>query len=275
MSLVRLLFDPREHRRRSRLYRMYGTYKNYPPQHALLNVGFMTILRRTSCFILIWTCSAVLTEPRNYHFQIVPASKQNPNKNKNAVCLAAMLCLENDTCEAAWQVSPSSQRRENGLPHGSQTLRVSRDKIFKGSLTRSQSQRPQCQRFSKVSKSQGFRVRGDPGSIVRFKVLGGHPKQMVPKFLIQGFRAQRVKGFQDRWGYIFNTSPGHKGNHMQSICAHLCTAVHMPVPSDYRTARCALAFFFFFEIQGNLSYQRMLLYSAPVYPRVLAISRPI
>ena len=40
-------------------------------------------------------------------------------------------------------------------------------------------------------------VRGDPVSIVRFKVLGGHPKWMVSKFLIQGFRAQRVKGFQD------------------------------------------------------------------------------
>ena len=46
MSLVRLLFNPREHRQRGRLYRMYGTYKNYPPQHALLNVAFMTILRK-------------------------------------------------------------------------------------------------------------------------------------------------------------------------------------------------------------------------------------
>ena len=85
MSIVRLLSNPREHRQRSRLYKLYGTWKNYPPQHALLNVGFMTILRRTDCFILIWACSAVLTEPHNCHFQIVPASKQNPNKNKNVV----------------------------------------------------------------------------------------------------------------------------------------------------------------------------------------------
>ena len=75
MSIVRLLSNPREHRQRGHFYRMYGTWKNYPPQHALLNVGFMTILRRTDCFILIWTCSTVLTEPRNCHFQIVPASK--------------------------------------------------------------------------------------------------------------------------------------------------------------------------------------------------------
>ena len=80
MSIVRLLSNPREHRQRGRLYRMHGTYKNYPPWHALLNVGFMTILRRTDCFILMLACSAVLTEPRNCHFQIVPASKQNPNK---------------------------------------------------------------------------------------------------------------------------------------------------------------------------------------------------
>ena len=32
---------------------------------------------------------------------------------------------------------------------------------------------------------------------------------------------------------------------------------------------------FFFEIWGTLSYQRMLLHSAPVYLRVLVISRPI
>ena len=85
LSLVRLLFDPRKPRRRGRLYRIHGTYKNYPPQHALLNVGFMTILRRKGCFILIWTFSVVLTEPHNCHFQIVPASKQNPHKNRNVV----------------------------------------------------------------------------------------------------------------------------------------------------------------------------------------------
>ena len=54
MSLVRLHSDPQEHGWRDRFYRMYGTYKNYPPWHALLNVGFMTILRKTDCFILIW-----------------------------------------------------------------------------------------------------------------------------------------------------------------------------------------------------------------------------
>ncbi len=107
MSLVRLPSNPREHRQRGRLYRMYGTCKNYPPQHALLNVGFMTILRRTDCFILIWTCRAVLTEHRNCHFQIVPASKRNPHKNKNVVCLAAMLCLETMPVELRGRSHPA------------------------------------------------------------------------------------------------------------------------------------------------------------------------
>ena len=78
MSLVRLHSDPRERGWMDRLYRMYGTYKNYPPWHALLNVGFMTILRRTDCFILIWTCRAVLTEHRNCHFQNCPSFKTKP-----------------------------------------------------------------------------------------------------------------------------------------------------------------------------------------------------
>ena len=82
MSLVRLLSSPREHRQRGRLYRMYGTCKNYPPRHALLNVGSMTVLRWADCFILIWTCSAVLPDHRNCHFHNYPSFKRNPHKNK-------------------------------------------------------------------------------------------------------------------------------------------------------------------------------------------------
>ena len=97
ISIVRLLSNPREHRQRSRLYNMYGTCKNYPPQHALLDVGFMTILRRTDYFILKWTCSAVLAVHRNCHFQIVPASKRNPHKQERSFillqCCASKRCL--------------------------------------------------------------------------------------------------------------------------------------------------------------------------------------
>ena len=98
MSLVRLPSNPREHRQRGRLYRMYGTCKNYPHQHALLNVGFMTILRRTDCFILIWTCRAVLTEHRNCHFQNCPSFKTKPAQKQEGSfvllpCCASKRCL--------------------------------------------------------------------------------------------------------------------------------------------------------------------------------------
>ena len=102
MSIVRLLSNPREHRQRGRLYRMYGTCKNYPPQHALLNVGFMTILRRTDCFILIWACIAVLADHRNCHFQNCPSFKTKPAKNKNVVLSCCHVVPRNDACEAVW-----------------------------------------------------------------------------------------------------------------------------------------------------------------------------
>jgi len=98
MSLVRLLFNPREHRQRGRLYRMYGTCKNYPPQHALLNVGFMTILRRTDCFILIWTCSPVLPDHRNCHFQNCLQLQNVTHKNKNVVLFCCHVVPRNDVC---------------------------------------------------------------------------------------------------------------------------------------------------------------------------------
>ena len=94
MSLVRLLFDPREHGRRGRLYRMYGTYNNYPPWRALLNVCLMIILRRTDCFILIWACSAVLTEPYNCHFSNCRSFRTKPEQNRNVNLSCAMLFLE-------------------------------------------------------------------------------------------------------------------------------------------------------------------------------------
>ena len=98
MSLVRLLFNPREHHQRGRLYMMHGTCKNYPPQHALLNVGFMTILRRTDCFILIWTCSAVLTDHRQLSFSKLSWLQNETHKNKNVVLSCYHVVPENDVC---------------------------------------------------------------------------------------------------------------------------------------------------------------------------------
>ena len=102
MSIVRLLSNPREHRQRSRLYKMYGTCKNYPPQHALLNVGFMTILKRTDRFVLIWACIAVLADHRQLSFSNCLLLQNETHKNKNVVLFCCHVVLRNDVCWAAW-----------------------------------------------------------------------------------------------------------------------------------------------------------------------------
>ena len=249
MSLMRLCDEHPQSRSEGHLYELKDTLKNYPTCFALLNVGFTVILRRAGWYVLIWARTAVPANLQLSSFQTSQLLEQNL-KNYFSVIVLCQCCSRNDASEAVWQVSPSSQRRENGLPCGSRILLVSRDKRVNMSLTRSRCQRSKCRRFLKSLQVLGLQGSRDPGSIVRFKVLGGHLKWMVSKFLVQCSGLLRVKGFQDMQGYIFNISPGHKGKHMQSI-------------------------FFFFEIQGHRSYQRMLLYSAPVYPRVLAISRPI
>ena len=149
ISIVRLLFDPREHRRQGRLYRTYGTYKNYPPQHAVKCAFYdhPSWGGRIVCFVLIWACSAVLTEPHNCHFQIVPASKQNSNKNKNAV-LSCFHVVPRKRCLWSCMVGLTQLI----TPREWSTIRittmwVSRDKRVTWSLTRSWSQGSQCQRF--------------------------------------------------------------------------------------------------------------------------------
>ena len=67
---------------RDHLYGTQGTWINCSTCFPLLNVGFMAILRRTDCFILIWTCIAVLAVPHHWHFQNCPGSKMKPTKNK-------------------------------------------------------------------------------------------------------------------------------------------------------------------------------------------------
>ena len=52
---------------------------------------------------------------------------------------------------------------------------------------------------------------GDPGLIMRSKVFRRSLKvDDFQNLIIQGFRASRVIGFQDMWGYISNVSPGHR-----------------------------------------------------------------
>ena len=80
LSPMRPRYAQRQSDRRDHLYETEGTWINCPTCCPLLNVGFMTILRRTDCFILKWTCNAVLAVSRFCHFQNCPGSKMKPTK---------------------------------------------------------------------------------------------------------------------------------------------------------------------------------------------------
>ena len=62
---------------RDHLYVTKGAWINYPTSCALLDVGFIFILRRTDIFILIWACTAVLPYATTVIFQIIQALNQN------------------------------------------------------------------------------------------------------------------------------------------------------------------------------------------------------
>ena len=98
LSPMRPWYAHRQGDRRDHLYGTEGTWINCPTCFPLLNVGFMTILRRTDCFILIWTCRAVLTEHRNCHFQNCPSFKTKPAQKQERSfvllpCCASKRCL--------------------------------------------------------------------------------------------------------------------------------------------------------------------------------------
>ena len=96
-------YAQRQRDRPDQIYGTKGAWKNSPTCYALLNGGFMAILRRTDYFILIWTCNAVLAVSRYCHFQNCPGSKMKPTKNKDVVLfLLPWTCTRNDVCWAAW-----------------------------------------------------------------------------------------------------------------------------------------------------------------------------
>ena len=94
LSPMRPWYEHRQGDQRNHLYGTEGTWINCPTCFPLLNVGFMTILRRTDCFILIWTCNAVLAVSRDCHFSKLSPIQNKTHKNKNVVCFTAMLFFE-------------------------------------------------------------------------------------------------------------------------------------------------------------------------------------
>ena len=53
--------------------------------YALLNVGFMAILRKEHIYILIWACNPALLNSRTVIFQNCSSSKTKPTQNENVV----------------------------------------------------------------------------------------------------------------------------------------------------------------------------------------------
>ena len=113
----------RQSDRKDQLYETKGAWKNSPTCYALLNGGFMAILRRTDCFILIWTCNAVLAVSHHCHFsKLPPIQKQNPQKNKNVVCFTAMLSSNDAPKRCLWSCMVGliqiQRPCDSGLPKG-------------------------------------------------------------------------------------------------------------------------------------------------------------
>ena len=96
LSPMRAWYVRRQGHRRHRFYGTEGKWINCLTCFPLLNVGFLTILKRTDCFVLIWACIAVLAVHHNCHFQnCLPLQKRNPQKRK---CSYVLPCCSSKRC---------------------------------------------------------------------------------------------------------------------------------------------------------------------------------
>ena len=74
---LELRCEGRQHERRDCYCTTKVKCKIYQTCCALLDVGFVFILKRTDIFILIWACTAVLLNSTTVIFQIIQAFKKN------------------------------------------------------------------------------------------------------------------------------------------------------------------------------------------------------
>ena len=73
---MELRYKGRQHERGDCLHTTKVKCKIYQTCCALLDVGFVFILKRTDIFILIWACTAVLLNSTTVIFQIIQAFKK-------------------------------------------------------------------------------------------------------------------------------------------------------------------------------------------------------
>ena len=140
MSLMRLRGEHRQHGRTGHLYETKGTWKNSPTCCALLNVGFMIVLRRAGWYVLIWARRAVPTNLQLSSFQTSQLLEQNL-KNYFSVLVLCQCCSRNDAVKLYGRSHPAPNLYEGDLLSGSWTLWVSRVEGVQGFLRGSWLQR--------------------------------------------------------------------------------------------------------------------------------------
>ena len=83
----------RQSDREDHLYGTKGTWINCPTCFPVLNVGFMTSLRRTDCFILIWTGNAALAVSRHCHFSKLSRLQIETDKKQERISFRSIWFL--------------------------------------------------------------------------------------------------------------------------------------------------------------------------------------
>ena len=197
------------------LYGTKGTWINCPTCFPLLNVGFMTSLRRTDCFILIWMCNAALAVSRHCHFSKLSRLQIETDKKRERSLFCYMLCSKTMSVELHGRSHPASRIYEGDLLSGLWTLWVSgvegvqgflrgswlkrshESKIFKQFQGSQGSKGPKVNGsqgligFNGYQRSTGFRVSRDSG----FPMLSRALKE-VDVSIIQSFRVHGMEDFQ-------------------------------------------------------------------------------
>ena len=136
------------------LYGTKGTWKNYPTCFALLDVGVMTILRRTDNYILIWPRNPVSLNSITVIFQNCPSSQ---TKLLRSLAFAAMLFFETMplwSCMVGLIQLPNFY--EGDLLSGLWTLWVSGVEGVQGFLRGSWLQRSHESKILTISRVSGF-----------------------------------------------------------------------------------------------------------------------
>ena len=136
--------------------------KNSPTCCALLNVGFMIVLRRVGWYVLIWARRAVPTNLQLSSFQTSQLLEQNL-KNYFSALVLCQCCSRNDAVKLYGRSHPAPNLYEGDLLSGSWALWVSRVEGVQGFLRGSWLQRSNESNVFTIQGSQGSKVQGLTG----------------------------------------------------------------------------------------------------------------